>query len=95
MEAEPECPHVFWLGTAYTEGLIDRPPGPAAAPAPTAAPGVFPTLSKYDRVEPVAAAATALAAFAEATGMATFDAEFGAGAGSCFALFVGVRGEDF
>ena len=48
-----------------------------------------------DRVEPVAAAATALAAFAEATGMATFDAEFGAGSGSCFALFVGVRGEDF
>ena len=56
---------------------------------------MFPTLPESDRVEPVAAAATALAAFAEATGMATFDAEFGAGAGSCFELFVGVRGEDF
>ena len=86
---------MFWLDTPCTEGLIGSPPGPTAAPAPTAAPGVFPTLPKSDRVEPVAAAATALAAFAEATLMATFDAEFGAGAGSCFALFVGVRGEDF
>ena len=88
-EAEPECPHIFWPGTTGTEGPIGRPPGPVAAL------GVFPTLPESDRVEPVAAAATALAAFAEATGMATFDAEFGAGAGSCFALFVGVRGEDF
>ena len=56
---------------------------------------MFPTLPESYRVEPVAAAATVLAAFAEATGMATFDAEFGAGAGSCFELFVGVRGEDF
>ena len=78
-----------YVGTPCTERLVGCSSGPAAAP------GAFPTLPGPDIVEPVAAAATALAAFAEATGMATFDAEFGVGAGSCFALFVGVRGEDF
>ena len=70
MEAEPECPRVFWLGTTCTEGLIGRPPGPTAAPAPTATRGAFPILPGPDIhvVEPVAAAATAPAVFAEATG---------------------------
>ena len=79
MEAEPECPRVFWLGTTCTEGLIGRPPGPAAAPAPTAAPGAFPKLPEPEIEEPVAATATtAPAAFEEATVMAAFDAEFDA-----------------
>ena len=68
MEAEHECPRVFWLGTTCTEGLIGRPPGPTAAPAPTATRGAFPTLPGPDIVEPVAAAATVPAVFAEATG---------------------------
>ena len=59
--------HVFWLGTACTEGLIGCPPGPTAAPAPTATRGAFPTLPGPDIVEPVAAAATVPAVFAEAT----------------------------
>ena len=57
-------------------------------------PGVFPTLSKSDRVEPVAAAVTALAAFAETAGMAAVDAEFDAETEDCFALFVEIKGED-
>ena len=90
--AEPKCPCVFWLGTTCTEGLIGRPPGPAAAPAPTAAPGAFPALPGPDIVEPAAAAATATApaAFAETAGMAVFDAEIE----NCFALFVEIKDED-
>ena len=92
LEAEPECPCVFWLGTTCTEGLIGRPPGPAAAPAPTAAPGAFPTLPELEIEEPVAAvaAATAPAAFAETARMAVFDAEIA----DCFALFVEIKDED-
>ena len=84
MEAEPECPRVFWLGTTCTEGPISRPPGPVAAL------GVFPTLPGPDIVEPVAVATTAPAAFAEATGLAAFDAE----TEDCFALFVEIKGEE-
>ena len=51
---------------------------------------MFPTLPESDRVEPVAAAATALAAFAEAAGLAVFDAE----TEDCFALFVEIKGVD-
>ena len=90
MEGEHECPRVFWLGTTSTEGLTGRPPGPAAALASTAAPGALPTLPRPDIVEPVAAAATALAAFAEAAGLAVFDAE----TEDCFALFVETKGVD-
>ena len=84
MEAEPECPRVFWLGTTCTEGPIGRPPGPVAAL------GVFPTLPGPDIAEPVAVATTAPAAFAEATGLAAFDAE----TEDCFALFVEIKGDD-
>ena len=90
MEAEPECPRVFWLGTTSTEGLTGRPPGPAAALAPTAAPGALPTLPMSDIVEPVAAAATAPAAFAEAAGLAVFDAW----TEDCFALSAETTGVD-
>ena len=65
-----------------------RPPGPAVAPAPATAPAAFPTLPGPDKVEPVAAAATAPA------GLAAFDAEFDAETEDCFALFVEIKGED-
>ena len=84
MEAEPECPRVFWLGTTCTEGTIGRAPGPVAAL------GVFPTLPGPDIQEPVAVAATAPAAFAEAADLAAFDAE----TEDCFALFVEIKGDD-
>ena len=64
-----------------------RPPGPAAAPAPTVAPGVFPALPRPDIVVPVTAAAPA--AFAEAAGMSAFDAE----TEDCFVLIVEIKGE--
>ena len=64
--------------------LIGRPSGPAAAP------GTFPTLLGPDIVEPVAAAATAPAAFAEAARLVAFDAE----TEDCFALFVEIIGEN-
>ena len=41
------------------KGLIGRPPGPVAAPAPAAVLGAFPTLPGPDIVEPVAAATRA------------------------------------
>ena len=81
---------VFWLGTTWTEGLISRPPGLAAALTPAAAPGAFPALPGPDIVEPVAAAATAPVALAEAAGIAAFDAE----TEDCFVLFVEIKGED-
>ena len=69
-----------------------RPPGPVAAPAPAAASGAFPTLPGPDIVEPVAAAATAPAAFAETARLrvVAFDAE----TEDCFALFVEIIGEN-
>ena len=85
---------VFWLGTTWTEGLIGRPPGLAAALTPAAAPGAFPALPGPDIVEPAAAAATAPVAFAEAAGISAFDAEFDAETEDCFVLFVEVKGED-
>ena len=51
---------------------------------------MFPTLPESDRVEPVAAAATAPIAFAEAAGIAAFDAE----TEDYFVLFVEIKGED-
>ena len=84
MEAEPECLNVFWQGTTCTEGHIGRQTGPVAAL------GVFPTLPGPDIVEPVAAAATAPAAFAEAARLVAFDAE----TEDCFALFVETKGVD-
>ena len=84
MEAEPECLNVFWLGTTCTEGPIGRQPEPVAAL------GVFPTLPGPDIVEPVAVATMAPAAFAEAAGLAAFDAE----TEDCFALFVEIKGDD-
>ena len=53
-------------------------------------PGAFPALPGPDIVQPVAAAAMALAAFAEAAGLAVFDAE----TEDCFALFVETKGVD-
>ena len=50
----------------------------------------MPTLPRPDIVEPVAAAATAPAAFAEAAGLAAFGAE----TEDCFALFVEIKGDD-
>ena len=47
----------------------------------------------YPGPEPVAAAATAPAAFAEAASLAAFDAEFDAETEDCFALFE-IKGED-
>ena len=88
MEAEPECPCVFWLGMTCTEGPIGRPPGPVAAL------GVFPTLPGPDIVEPEAAVATAPAAFAKAVGLVVFGAKFDAETEDCFALFVEIKGED-
>ena len=71
-----------------------RPPGPVAAPVPAAASGAFPTLPGPDIVEPVAAAATAPAAFAEAVGLVVFSAKFDAATEDCFALFAEIKGED-
>ena len=50
----------------------------------------MPTLPRPDIVEPVAAAVTAPAAFAETAGMAVFDAEIE----NCFVLFVEIKDED-
>ena len=55
MEAEPECPRVFWLGMACTEGLSTWASSSSR----------FPTLPGPDIVEPEATAATAPTAFAE------------------------------
>ena len=55
---------------------------------------MFPTLPGPDIVEPAAAAAMAPVAFAEAAGIAAFDAEFDAETEDCFVLFVKVKGED-
>ena len=46
MEAEPECPRVFWLGTTCTEGPSTRASSSSR----------FPTLPGPDIVEPEAAA---------------------------------------
>ena len=48
-----------------------------------------------DIVEPVAAAATAPAAFAEAVGLVVFGAKFDAETEDCFALSAEIKGEDF
>ena len=47
-----------------------------------------------DIEEPVAVAATAPAAFAEAAGMTAFDAGFDAETEDCFAPFVEIKGGD-
>ena len=86
-EAEPECPHIFWLGTTCTERPLGRPPGPVAAL------GVFPTLPGPDIVEPEAAVATAPAAFAKAVGLVVFGAKFDAETEDCFTLFAEIKGD--
>ena len=63
MEAEPECPRVFWLGMTCTEG-----PSTWASSS-----SKFPTLPGPDIVEPEATAATAPTAFAEAVDAETED----------------------
>ena len=88
IEAEPECPRVFWLGTTCIEGLIGCPSGPVAVL------GVFPTLPGPDIVEPEAAVATAPAAFAKAVGLVVFGANFDAETEDCFTLFAEIKGED-
>ena len=47
-----------------------------------------------DIVEPVAAAATAPTAFAEAIGLVVFGANFDTETEDCFALFAEIKGED-
>ena len=84
MEAEPECPCVFWLGTTCTEGPSTRASSSSR----------FPTLPGPDIVEPEATAATAPAAFAEAVGFIVFGAKFDAETEGCFALFAEIKGED-
>ena len=56
--------------------------------------GTFPTLPIPDILEPVAAAVTAPAAFAEVIRLAVFDAEFDVETEDSFALFVEIKGED-
>ena len=73
-----------YVGTPCTERLIGCPSGPAATP------GAFPKLPGPDIVEPVAAAATTPAAFAEAARLVAFDAE----TEDCFALFVEIIDEN-
>ena len=84
MEAEPECPRVFWLGTTCTEGPSTRASSSSR----------FPTLPGPDIVEPEAAVATTPAAFAKAVGLVVFGAEFDAETEDCFTLFAEIKGED-
>ena len=84
MEAEPECPRVFWLGTTCTEGPSTRASSSSR----------FPTLPGPDIVEPEAAVATAPAAFAKAVGLVVFGAKFDAETEDCFTLFAEIKGED-
>ena len=85
MEAEPECPCVFWLGTTCTEGLSTRASSSSR----------FTTLPGPDIVEPEATVGMAPAAFAEAVGLVVFGAKFDAETEDCFALSAEIKGEDF